>query len=407
MTLRRPPAWRRQAAVYGTAFFTGNLFPMSHVVMPLWALELGASPLAVGLLVASRQFLPVLLSIHGGVMLDRFGPRSVIMFLGAVGAAATALFPALPFMGAALVLQLVVGFAEATSWIGAQTAVGKLLKAEPVYAGRMTAAARAGGFLGPWLIGIAWVAWGPPGAFLFFACWSFGGVAAAAFLPRHVGETPVPRPRAVVLPRFSDYRETFRMLALAAIAFVIAATFLRQTASGIQASFYAVWLREIGLTADRIGLLVGIGNVVSAMTALSIGPLTRRVADHWLLILAVAAAIVGITATPLLEGFAVLALAMSLRGAGQGLNLPLMMSIAARSVAPELLGRVTALRISFNRLGNVIFPVAMGGLAEWVGLEHAFYAVGGGGVLLLLALSLWALRARDRLGAGAPERFRS
>ena len=391
--------WQRQASVYGTAFFTGNLFPMSHVVMPLWALDLGASPIMVGILVASRQVLPVLLSIHGGVLLDRFGPRNVIMLFGVVGTLATVLFPVLPFLWVAVILQMIVGYSEATSWIGAQAAVGKLLEGRPVYAGRMTAAARLGGFLGPWLLGVAWVHWGAFGGFLFFACWSMGGVVASSFLPRVTGGTsPPPRRGSDILPRISDYGETLRMLALTAIALVIAATFLRQTASGIQASFYAVWLREIGLTADRIGLLVGIGNVVSALAALSIGPLTRRMADYWLLIAAIAAAIVGITVTPLIEGFVLLAVAMGVRGAGQGLNLPLMMSIAARTVAPRLLGRVTALRVSFNRLGNVVFPVAMGGLAELIGLEYAFYAVGGAGVLLLCVLSLWVVRARDRLG---------
>ena len=390
--------WQRQASVYGTAFFTGNLFPMSHVVMPLWALDLGASPIMVGILVASRQVLPVLLSIHGGVLLDRFGPRNVIMLFGVVGTLATLLFPVLPFLWVAVLLQMIVGYSEATSWIGAQAAVGKLLEGRPVYAGRMTAAARLGGFLGPWLLGVAWVHWGAFGGFLFFACWSMGGVVASSFLPRVTGGTPPPRRGSDILPRISDYGETLRMLALTAIALVIAATFLRQTASGIQASFYAVWLREIGLTADRIGLLVGIGNVVSALAALSIGPLTRRMADYWLLIAAIAAAIVGITFTPLIEGFVLLAVAMGVRGAGQGLNLPLMMSIAARTVAPRLLGRVTALRVSFNRLGNVVFPVAMGGLAELIGLEYAFYAVGGAGLLLLCVLSLWVVRARDRLG---------
>ena len=74
--------------------------------------------------------------------------------------------------------------------------------------------------------------------------------------------------------------------------------------------------------------------------------------------------------------------------AGQGLNLPLMMLIAARAVAPELQGRVVALRVSFNRLGNAVFPVVMGGMAELIGLEYAFYAVGGAGIPLLRLLSV-------------------
>ena len=114
------------------------------------------------------------------------------------------------------------------------------------------------------------------------------------------------------------------------------------------------------------------------------------------MIATVGLAIVGIAFTPMIEGFILLAVAIGLRGAGQGLNLPLMMSIAARAVAPDLQGRVAALRISFNRLGNAVFPVVMGGLAELVGLEYAFYAVGAAGILLLCLLSVWVAKSGDR-----------
>ena len=191
------------------------------------------------------------------------------------------------------------------------------------------------------------------------------------------------------MPRISDYRETFRLLLISAIALVIVATFLRQTGSGIQASFYAVWLNGIGLTAETIGLLIGISNAVSALAALTVGRLAGHVGEYWLLIVSVGLAIVGIAFTPLIEGFILLACAIGIRGAGQGVNLPMMISIASRSVPARLQGRVTALRVSFNRLGNAVFPVVMGALAEWVGLENAFYIVGITGVGLLCVLSIW------------------
>ena len=199
------------------------------------------------------------------------------------------------------------------------------------------------------------------------------------------------------MPKLSDYRDTLRLLGITAVALVITATFLRQTGSGIQASFYGVWLKqELGLTGSTIGLLIGISNGVSALTALSIGPLVRRYAAHWLLLLTIALSIVGIAVTPMLQAVALLGVAICLRGAGQGLNLPLMVSIASRAVAPTLQGRVAALRISFNRLGNALFPVAMGALAEVTGLENAFYIVGGGGVLLIGALAIWVWRSPDQ-----------
>jgi MFS family permease len=400
--------WRIQGPVYGTAFFTGNLFPMSHVVVPLWAaIELDASLFMVGVIIASRQLLPVTMSIHGGALLDRFGPRRVIMILGVLGALSTAMVPFFPLVWATIALQIVIGFCETTNWIGVQSAVGTMLKGQAVFAGRMTASARAGGFVGPLMVGIAYESMGPVGGFLCFGGWTLCGAFGAMFLPRHVaepvsvapkrGETEKPA-RTDVLPSIADYRETFRLMLLPAIALVIAATFMRQTGSGVQASFYSVWLKDLGYTAGTIGLLIGISNGVSALSALTIGPLTRRIADYWLLIVTVGLAIVGIAVTPLLEGLVFLALAISLRGAGQGLNLPLMISIASRSVAPRLQGRVAALRISFNRLGSALVPVIMGALAEAIGLEYAFYAIGATGLLLVCGLSIWVARTKDQLG---------
>lgn len=416
-------SWRIQAPVYGTAFFTGNLYPMSHAVMPLWAaIELDASLFMVGVIIASRQLLPVTLSIYGGALLDRFGPRRVIMVLGLLGACSTALVPFFPFIWATIMLQIVIGFCETTNWIGVQSAVGTLMKGQAVFAGRMTASARVGGFFGPALIAAAYDFGGPVGGFLSFGAWALCGAVGAMFLPHHVrgvgsagravltsaarpGDDVAPpreadgkEPRTDVMPSLSDYRESFRLLAIPAIALVIAATFMRQTGSGVQASFYAVWLNDLGYTVTTIGILIGIGNGVSALSALSIGPLTRRIADYWLLLIAVAFAILGVAGTPLFEGFLFLTLAISLRGAGQGLNLPLMMSIASRAVPSHLQGRAAALRISFNRFGGMLFPVIMGGIAEVIGLEYAFYTVGAMGILLLCGLAVWVARAKDQFG---------
>jgi MFS family permease len=401
--------WRIQASVYGTAFFTGNVFPIMHVLMPLWALELTSSPLIIGIIIASRQILPVLLSIHGGALLDRFGPRQVIMVLGIAGALGTGLFPVLPFIAAAIALQIVTGFAETTNWIGAQSAVGTILKGRPVYAGRMTASARTGGFFGPILVGFFWQQFGPYGGFLFLSTWLMMGGLAATFLPRHEpaepseapeGAQPAKRRRPDVMPKASDYRDTFRLLTVSAIALVITATFMRQTGSGIQASFYGVWLKqELLLDGTTIGFLIGFGNAVSAISALTIGPLTRRFADYWLLLVMVGFAIVGVAITPALEGLILLAIAIGLRGAGQGVNLPLMMTITSRSVPPTLQGRVAALRISFNRLGSALFPIGMGAIAEVIGLEAAFYVVGMTGVVLLSLLAVWVYRAKSQFAS--------
>ena len=391
-----PIPGRVQAPVYALAFCYGNIMPMAAVVVPLWALELTSSPLLIGLVVASRQFLVVTLSIYGGALLDRAAPQKVILALAAVAAASFALFPALPFVWAAVLLQMISGFAETTNWIGAQALFGRVLKGRPVYAGRLTAAARTGGFIGPFLVGLVWQYSGPTGAFLLLAAWVMAGAAAALFLPRVEAPDESDRPgrRAVgVMPRLSDYTSAFRMLALPAVALVVMATLMRQTGTGIQSSFYGVWLKEIGFEAGTIGFLIGISSLAAAFAALAVGKLSRRFADHWLLIAAVIAAIAAIAVTPLLDTMTLLVVAICIRGVGQGLNLSLMMTIAARAVGTDLQGRVAALRITFNRLGGALVPLVMGAVAEFAGLENAFYAMGAVGIVAVAALSAWIARS--------------
>ena len=62
-------------------------------------------------------------------------------------------------------------------------------------------------------------------------------------------------------------------------------------------------------------------------------------------------------------------------------------------MAPDLHGRVTALRISFNRLGGVTVPLVMGALAEMMGIANSFYIIGATGLLMLVPLSLRVARS--------------
>lgn len=413
-------ALRTQLLVYAVAFFTGSQVLIVSVILPLWALSLDASPVVIGLIISARQVLVIAFSIHGGALQDRFGPRAVIIVMGISGACVYVLYPLSPTVWGTIALQMVSGFLEVTGWIGAQTLVGGLLRGEPVYAGRMTAATRLGGFCAPILAGLSWQFFGPTFAFVATAGWVLVGTAIAWMLPdtrpKPTSQSPIKPPEAErtpipaaasgamskgrsMLPSFSDYVTAFRLLALPAVALVIACTFMRQAGSGVQNSFYGVWLKQVGFDAGAIGLLLGISNGVSAFAALSVGWFSKRVKGHWLLIAMTMMAVVAIAVTPLLGTFFALAVAIGLRGVGQGYNFPLMLTIASRAVGPELQGRVAALRISFNKFGSSLVPFFMGAVAEFAGLEMSFYLIGAIGVVALMGLGVWVAQSpafRDR-----------
>jgi len=80
---------------------------------------------------------------------------------------------------------------------------------------------------------------------------------------------------------------------------------------------------------------------------------------------------------PFLRVFPSLMSAAVLRGLCQGLNQPLTISVASRSVPPELQGKSMGLRTTANRLSFAVMPVIFGAVVEVVGLEKAFFVVCG------------------------------
>ncbi|NKB20602.1 MAG: MFS transporter [Alphaproteobacteria bacterium] len=419
-----------QSAVYSTAFFNGTVQSMASTIVALLVVALIDKNLAllVGVILASRQFLTVTMSVYSGTLMDNFGTKRVIIAFGVAGVLSALAYPSVSMIfgipigaslqnpGIALILsiifiQMISGWSEATAWIGSQTLVGQLMKGHPVYAGRMTFVARIGGFLGPPAIGYAWDFWGPWGGFGFLAVWVMGGMIAASFLPDTRAATQASRDEETeskesssekeTPEKQSTYGQTLRLLLIPAVAMVIMVTVMRQTGSGVQSSFYVVWLSEhVGIQGSTIGWLIGAANGASAIAALCTGPLMKRYQAHWVLILMVTISVVAIAITPMFGTtfstllFMALLGGICVRGFAQGLNLPLMMIILSRNVAPHLQGRVTALRISFNRFGGLLVPPGMGALADMDavgGLANAFYIVGIAGVVALGALSLWVL----------------
>ncbi len=392
--------WRIQGAVYACGMFNGPMYHIVSVIMPLWAVMLGASPVMIGVVIGSRQVLPMLFAIHGGALMDRLGTRRMLVGFGLIGMATPVLFPVFPWVAAAIVLQMVSGLAESLNWIGAQALVGQAMKGHPVYAGRLSFALRMGNLSAPPLIGAAWDIFGPWGAFGFLSLWVGGGLIAALVLPagagRPAGAGTETRPTLRdLVPRLSDYVAAVRLLAIPAILLVIASTVLRHSGTAIQGSFYVVYLEQIGITGTSIGLLLGVFGVVGAFGSLAPGPLSRFIPTHWLLIVTTLGSIACMAVTPLLGTFALLMIAIGLRGGVQGASMTLMISITAQSAGADAQGKGVAVRITANRVTSMLVPVIMGAVVEAVGIENGFYIIGAVAMAATCMIALWVARSPE------------
>jgi MFS family permease len=394
----RPPA-----SLYVAGPFSMGYVDFYTFLIPLYGLSLGLDASEIGILVGGRSILALFLSIHIGVLMDRFGTRRVTMLFVWAGMALAPLFPLVPGFWTLLLLQLISGAAVSFAWSGAQTLIAQLAEGDAGYIGKFSFFARLGSTTAPILAGAVWDFGGAWPAYLFGALW--GGVLTIALLRtpeaeifgpgRSDGSRRVPFRARDVLPRASDYISSFMLVAIPAIALSMAVISMRNTTYSIQTSVYVVYLDRIGLVGTTIGALFATVEIASGFGSLFAGRAMRWGDPQRTMLSGTVLSILLIAATPLLGGvFVLLLLSQAVRGWLEGMIQPVILSVQARSVGRHQQGAVVGLRQTGQRLTSIIIPPLMGGIADRWGVSQSFFVLGAFTLLLCLPLMLMTLMTR-------------
>ena len=404
-TARDPIPWGTQAAIYGAGFSNFSMGGISGLIVALLLVQLTDQASLIGLVIGARHGLTLILSIHGGVLMDRLGTRRVMLVFACVSVIVPLLFPLSPWIPGLIVLQMVAGVSDAMVWMGAQALSGRVMKGNPLYVGRMTFVVRFGSFIGPVAIGFVWDFGGIWPAFITMSLWSLIGLICTLLIPQDSdGASEAVRPRVRprdLVPRFADYLAAFRLAAIPAIALVLVVTVVRVGGTGIQNSFYVVYLESISFSASTIGLLTGASGLLASFGSLSAGSMARLIHPHWLVVIMVSVTVMAMAVTPLLGGvFLILIAAIGLRGFCQGVSQPMEISVLGRALGAESQGMGVGLRTTINRGASLLVPILMGLAADVVGIENSFLVMGGL-LLIIIAGAGFFVLVRSDLGPQA------
>ena len=387
-----PAAPHPPASVYLAGPFAMGYTELYTFLLPLYALSVGMSAGEIGMLVGGRSLLAVFLSIHVGVLMDRFGTRRVTLFFVWTAMALAPIFPLVPWFWPLLLLQIVNGAALQFAWSGSQTLIAQLAEGEAEFIGRFSFFARFGTTLAPMIAGAAWDWGGVWPAYMLGVAW--GAVLTIALLRAPEAEVPGADGRAShqrtnfrardAIPRLPDYVRCFALMAIPAVATTMAIIFLRTATNGVQSSLYVVFLKGNGLTGTSIGILFAAIEVMSGLGSLFAGRAMALGDPRRTMLSGTVLSIVLICVTPFLGGiFLLLFLAQAARGWLQGVVQPLMFSVQAKAVGRYRQGSVVGLRQTMNRLAAIVIPPAMGAIADRWGAGESFVILGS----LLLMLS--------------------
>ena len=335
------------------------------------ALELDVPVAWLGVLTASFAVVPLVLAVPSGQATDRFGEKRVM--LAGAGLVVVSALVFLDGRGGAtglVVGSVLLGTGHLLSVVGQQAAVANT--AGPgtfdTAFGYYTFAASLGQAIGPVIIAVVGGGSAIPDTRTIF----LAATVLAVLLVVSTVALRLPRPqRRAAAPERGGMGTLLRLPGLPR-ALLISCVVL--AAVDITLVYLPALGADRGLPSGFVGLLLTLRAVASMTSRFFLGRLVRWVGRRRLMVTSVtlSAVTMGLAGVPL-PAWALAALVVLL-GLGLGIGQPLTMSWLAEMAPPGLRGRAMSLRLTGNRLGQVLIPSAVGVVAVGVGAAGVLWA---------------------------------
>jgi MFS family permease len=343
-------------------------FKGARMLNTLFALELGAQPFEIGLLLATYGLLPLVLGVYAGRLADRYGLRMPL----AGGITVTGVGIALPYLwptlGTVFVSAAVSGAGFVFVQIGMQTLIGSLAegRARTRNMSMYALTASLADFFGPVLAGFSIDVMGYvetyPALALLTGSALVGLTLLASRLPRAAGAVPGTVERRMIdLLRVSDLRRVFISSAV-----VMSAVDLFQL-------YIPLYAHGIGLAPSAIGLVMGAFAVAGFITRAILPLLARTFGEERTLTASIVASAVTFVFVPFVESGWLLGTMSFVLGLGLALGQPLTAVLTYNYSPPGRTAEAMGLRLSIHNSMHVVVPAALGGLGSVVGVGPVFW----------------------------------
>jgi MFS family permease len=339
----------------------------SKVTVSLFALELGAGSLAVGVIAALFATFPLVLAVQAGRISDRFGVRYP-MFLGgtmmALALAAPAVFPQLNTLFACAALM---GLGHIFFHVSVHNLVGSLGAADRTRNfATFSLGSSIAAFIGPSVAGFAIEYAGfRPALVLLSALPLASGLAVLAL-----------RPHPVHHEAEEEAKSAFDLLAIPALRRTLIMSGVALTGIELFSFYLPIYGRSIGLAPSVIGMVLSCYAVAGFLVRSFMHRLALRYTELGVLTASLFLAAATYALLPALHeavllGAAAFALGLAL-GSAQPLTIILTYNHAPKGRSGEALG----MRIMANKVTQIAVPLAFGGLGAAMGSVPVFLATG-------------------------------
>jgi predicted MFS family arabinose efflux permease len=341
-----------------------------RVSLSLFALSLQASPFTVGAILSLLALLPTLFSVHAGRGIDRIGVRRPLLAGAAsviCGIAVAFLVPRLEML---FLVSCLVGSGFMLFHIAVNHIAGEL--GRPQDRARNFSLLALGfstsGFLGPMIAGFAIDRIGHHRTFLLlggFALLTLVGLLARRIeIPRHHALEPTGEKR-----RLSDL---FRNRTL---RYVFLVSGVLSPAWDLFTFVVPIHGSQIGLSATKIGMILGAFGAAIFCVRLAVPWLLHRVSEWQMLVVAMLSTGTTFFVFPLVHGMSLLLTLAFILGIGLGGAQPMIMSLLYSKAPAGRGAEAVGVRSLILNVSQTGMPLLFGALGEALGMTPVFWAM--------------------------------
>ncbi len=346
-----------------------------HLARPMVtyrALDLGASPLEIGLVQSAYSILPVIMAITVGQWVDRYGEPRVIT-LGCCSLAGGGLVLILATELWALGLgQALLGFGLISQGISSQAWIANRSPANRRvhWFGWFAASLSIGQILGP-AVGAAIA----DGFELGGTSAEADGMSSAAPFVASVLISLAALGLALLVQRRTEHETVNpgqkppiwtaigRVLRRPGIAPAIYVSLSVASVLDVLLAYLPAYGEAVGLSVATVGTLLSVRAGASLISRAVMGPLNDWLGLRKLLFVTTGTAALAIAVVPLVDGMLGLYLAMVIVGFGLGIGQPISIAWIANRTPAEERGLALGIRLTGNFAAVLVVPIIMGAIA--------------------------------------------
>jgi MFS family permease len=332
-----------------TAFFG------SRVAVSLYALDLGANQLTIGVLIALYALCPMLIAVYVGKLADRVGPR-LPMLMGTAGVAVALLLPPLfPGLAALYITALLIGTSFNFFFVtlmGISGGIGGEINRVSNYA-LVSLGFSGASFLGPMVAGLSIDHLGHLPTFLLLSMFTLIPLLLLWF---RSGFLPPAEKHEVA----DGKRNSFDLWQVPVLRNTFIASGIISSAWDLFQFYLPVYGYSIGLSASAIGSVLGIFALATFVIRILLPRLIKKSGEAEILTYAIFVAAFTFVLFPFFKDVYALAAIAFLLGLGIGCGMPLSMSLIYALSPRERVSEASGLRVTVNNFAHLAMPLFFG-----------------------------------------------